>query len=111
MIDRAIRVIITTAAKSAGVSPERIASAFASLEGAQANHRNNPAITSLLLTQADTARLLSCSRWSVKRLTDGGFLHPIRLRGLTRFKRTDIDQLLVDGTEVSKRVVQTGLQA
>jgi len=98
MIDRANRLIITTAARSAGVPPEQIAAAFASLEGTQVNHRNNSTMTSLLLTQADTARLLSCSRWSVKRLTDGGFLHPIRLRGLIRYKRTDVDQLLVNGT-------------
>ena len=103
MIDRANRLIITTAARSAGVSPERIAAALVSLEGAQVNQSNDPAITSLLLSQADTSRLLSCSRWSVKRLAAGGFLHPIKLRGLIRYKKTDIDALLVNGTEPIKQ--------
>jgi len=95
-MQKTTRSIVIAALKQDGnFAPEQIAEAIAKL-----NHKtrsgNDP--PSLLVTQAETARLLSCSRWSVKRLTDGGFLHPIKLRGLIRYKRTDIDQLLVNGT-------------
>jgi len=54
-------------------------------------------IHSLLLTQAQVSRLLSCSRWSVKRLVQDGLLKPVQLRGLTRYRRVDIEQLASGG--------------
>lgn len=95
------RSILVAALKQDGsYAPEQIAEAIAKLDH-KARSGNDP--PSLLLNQAGTARLLSCSRWSVKRLVAGGFLHPIRLRGLIRYKRTDVDQLLLNGTGDVKR--------
>lgn len=94
------RSIVIAALKQDGsFAQEQIAEAIAKLDHKTRSGNDPP---SLLLTQAETARLLSCSRWSVKRLTDGGFLHPIKLRGLIRYKKTDIDALLVSGTEPVK---------
>lgn len=95
------RRLLIEAARAAGVPPDKIAAGLAIMEGKQERLNGNDP-PSLLLTQAQAARLLSCSRWSVRRLVDGGFLHPIKLRGLIRYKRSDIDQLLVNGTEPAK---------
>jgi excisionase family DNA binding protein len=47
------------------------------------------------LTQAEAARHLSCSRWSIRRLVAAGKLRPVRLLGgLVRFPRQQIDALL-----------------
>lgn len=95
------RSIIIAALKQDGsFAQEQIAETIAKLDH-KTRFGNDP--PPLLLSQAQTARLLSCSRWSVKRLTDSGFLHPIRLRGLIRYKRTDIEQLLENGTDVTKQ--------
>lgn len=96
------RRLLIEAARAAGVPPDKIAVGLAIMEGKQERLNGNDP-PPLLLTQAETGRLLSCSRWSVRRLVAGGFLHPIKLRGLIRYKRTDVDQLLVDGTEPVKR--------
>ena len=94
------RSIVIAALKQDGnYDPEQIAEVIARLDHKTRSGNDPP---SLLLTQAQTARLLSCSRWSIRRLVDGGFLHPIRLRGLIRYKRTDVDQLLLNGTGDAK---------
>jgi len=92
------RRLLIEAARAAGVPPDKIAAGLAIMEGRPERLNGNDP-PSFLLTQAETARLLSCSRWSIRRLVDGGFLHPIKLRGLIRYKRSDIDALLVNGTE------------
>lgn len=47
------------------------------------------------LTQAEAARLLSCSRWSIRRLVAAGKLRPVRLLGgLVRFDRNQVESLL-----------------
>ncbi len=60
-------------------------------------HRDNPEVQS----QADVARFLRCSRWTVRRLARTGKLRQIRIGGLTRFRRKDVEALLVSGEEVA----------
>lgn len=59
-------------------------------------HRDDPQIQS----QADVARFLRCSRWTVRRLVRTGKLRQIRIGGLTRFRRKDVEALLAGGEEV-----------
>jgi excisionase family DNA binding protein len=47
------------------------------------------------VSQAEAARLLACSRWSIRRLVAAGKLTPRRLLGgLVRFDRQQIEQLI-----------------
>lgn len=48
------------------------------------------------LTQAEVARTLNCSRWSVRRLVAVGKLRPVRLLGggLVRYDRQQVEALL-----------------
>jgi excisionase family DNA binding protein len=49
------------------------------------------------ISQAEAARLLSCSRWSVRRLVATGKLRPVRLLGgLVRFDRQQVEALLLN---------------
>lgn len=53
------------------------------------------------LSQAEAARLLSCSRWSVRRLVATGKLRPVRLLGgLVRFDREQVEALLSAAPDV-----------
>ena len=40
----------------------------------------------LVVTQAHAARMLSCSRFTIRRLVMDGELHPINIRGLVRYR-------------------------
>jgi hypothetical protein len=44
----------------------------------------------LLLTQAETARLLGCSRWTVRNCVADGTLHPVSLRGAKRYRKAEV---------------------
>ena len=89
------RSILLAALKQDGsFPPNQIAEAMAILAGKSQSVGETP---SLLLTQAQVSRLLNCSRWSVKRLVQDGLLKPVQLRGLTRYRRVDIEQLAAGG--------------
>ncbi len=81
-------------------SPDRIRAASKAALNALSGqeHRDDPEIQS----QADVARFLRCSRWTVRRLARTGKLRQIRIGGLTRFRRKDVEALLVSGEEVGK---------
>ena len=51
----------------------------------------------LLLSQAQVGRLLSCSRFTVRRMVQQGTLHPISIRGLLRYKMAEIRALTEGG--------------
>ena len=51
----------------------------------------------LLLKQADSGRLLGCSRHTIKRLVKDGALHPVQLRGATRYRRSELLALAGEG--------------
>lgn len=82
MNDDLLREILTAPAKTRARA----------LEAAAAALRGDPA--PLALTQADVARALSCSRFTIKRLVQDGKLRPVHLRGLTRYPRVQVEALL-----------------
>ncbi len=95
------RQIISAALKAASeidhaITPAKSNQALAVLDGQTQQH---PRETngSLLLSQAETARALNCSRWTVRNLVLDGALKPISLRGLKRFRRGDILKLAEQG--------------
>ncbi len=47
----------------------------------------------LLATQAQAGRMLSCSRFTVRRLVADGVLHPVNIRGLVRYRITELRQI------------------
>lgn len=52
------------------------------------------------LCQAEVARMLGCSRWSVRRLVAGKKLTPRRLLGgLVRFDRREVEALIAGGVK------------
>ncbi len=66
-----------------------IAALVAALGGAPAPAKANA------ISQAEVARILSCSRWSIRRLVDTGKLRPVRLLGgLVRYDRREVEALL-----------------
>lgn len=53
---------------------------------------------SLMLTAADVATMLACSTKTVYRLADRGVLpRPVRLGGLLRWRRWDVEQWIAEG--------------
>ena len=48
----------------------------------------------LLASQARAARMLDCSRFTVRRMTKDGTLKPVMLRGLARYRISDIKKLV-----------------
>lgn len=51
----------------------------------------------LLATQAQAARALSCSRFTVRRLVKDGVLHPVNIRGLVRYRYSELRSLAKEG--------------
>ena len=51
----------------------------------------------LLLKQAEGSRLLGCSRHTLRRLVSDGLLHPVQLRGATRYRRSELLALAGEG--------------
>ena len=49
--------------------------------------------TALLVTQAETARLLSVSRFTIFRMAKEGQLHPVKIRGAVRYRLSELEQL------------------
>jgi hypothetical protein len=89
MLKRDTKTIVTAALRSAGVEQQRIVAALAVLDGnGQIKSKQLPAFVS----QAEAGRLLSVSRFTVKKLVATGKLHPVELLpGLLRYK---VDELL-----------------
>ena len=70
----------------------------AMLRALEGREPDRPDPIPLLLTQADAARLLNCSRFTVRRMQLEGTLEPVFLRGLMRFRYVDIERLAAEGT-------------
>ena len=51
----------------------------------------------LLVTQAQAARAISCSRFTIRRLVIDGALHPVNIRGLVRYRLSEL-RALANGT-------------
>ena len=49
--------------------------------------------TALLATQADAGRLLSCSRFTIRRMVQDGQLHPVTIRGCRRYRVEELEKM------------------
>ena len=49
--------------------------------------------TALLATQADAGRLLSCSRFTIRRMVKDGQLHPVTVRGCVRYRVEELEAI------------------
>jgi hypothetical protein len=47
----------------------------------------------LVVTQAQAARMLSCSRFTIRRLVMDDALHPVKIRGLLRYRCSELRAL------------------
>lgn len=53
----------------------------------------------LLMTQAQAARAMNCSRFTVRRLVADGVLHPVSIRGLLRYRVAELKSLAEHGAK------------
>jgi excisionase family DNA binding protein len=91
MLQTTERILKTTLKADNTIPPEHITAALAALRGS-ANRVQRP--TALLLSQAETAATLGCSRFTVRKLEKSGKLVPIFLTGdLKRFRRADVEAI------------------
>jgi excisionase family DNA binding protein len=89
------KTIITAALKLDGnYSPEQICAALKLIDGHKPDDRDPP----LLLTIAEVARLISVSRQTVWRLVQEGVLTKVTIKGSSRYRRSDILNLIIKGT-------------
>ena len=52
----------------------------------------------LLVTQAKAAKILGCSRFTIRRLVRDGGLHPVNIRGLVRYRISELRALAEGGS-------------
>lgn len=55
----------------------------------------------LLASQAQSARMLNCSRFTVARMEKDGTLHPVTIRGLKRYRVSELRALAAGGHAVA----------
>lgn len=70
------------------VDPEGIEVFEAALAAVEGSGKLDP--VKVVLTQAETARLLGCSRWTVRNLVRDESLNPVAIRGRLKFRRDDV---------------------
>jgi hypothetical protein len=88
MINKSTRSIVTTALRAAGVEPTQITAALATIDGQQPKAHQTPAV---LLTQAQKARQMGVSRFTIRKLTQLGRLQPVEvLPGLLRYRADEL---------------------
>lgn len=90
MIDAQHRQLVAASLRAAGVPPDTCAQVLELVSG---RPRNAGAAEPLLLTQAETARLLQCSRFTVRRLVLDGRIRTVQLRDMVRYPRTEVEAL------------------
>ncbi len=88
MLNKPAKQIILTAAKAAGVPLDLIHAGILLMTGDTAKVSTAPAI---LVNQATAARLLSVSRFTIRRMVTEGTLHPVRVRGAVRYARAELE--------------------
>lgn len=94
MIDQAIsteKFLRSFCIASAGKKEKIIESAFKILDGLPED--------SLVYSASQAARLLNCSRQTIWRMQKDNILKPVTIRGLRRFRRTDLLRLTQEGAQ------------
>lgn len=88
-LDKNTKATVVTVLRAAGVETELIAAGLAAMEIKQHDERAKE--KAALLTQADKARQLGVSRFTVRKLTMLGRLHPVELLpGLLRYRADEL---------------------
>jgi len=89
-LDRATKQVIITVGKAAGIPLDRIHASLAVMDSAEPPKTQ---INPLLVNQATAAKLLSVSRFTIRRLVIEGRLHPIKVRDAVRYSREELEKL------------------
>lgn len=90
-MNRQSKQLIEAVSQAAGVPIERIQAGLALMEGRVVS---GAMALPLLVNQATAARLLSVSRFTVRRLVADGSLRPISIRGAVRYSREEIERMI-----------------
>ena len=90
MITKANKQIIMTAARADGVPLDVIHQALALMEDRQ---RPSQTFVPLAVNQATAARLLSVSRFTIRKLAKEGRLKPVQLCGAVRYNVRELEIL------------------
>lgn len=77
-----------------GISPDCVAAGIAAMEGRRGTTDSQ---TPLAVSQAEAGRLLQVSRWSISRLVAAGKLRAVRIGGLVRYSRAQVEALVEQG--------------
>ena len=88
MNSAARRIVQSTLVAVRAVDPDGAEQLSAAL--AQVGDKRKDKPESLLLTQSEAARLYGCSRWTIRNLVRDGKLHPVRLRGAVKYRRSEL---------------------
>jgi len=89
-LDRSTKQVIITVGKAAGIPLDRIHAGLAVMDAIEPR---KPQIQPLLVNQAAAAKLLSVSRFTIRRLVVEGRLHPIKVRDAFRYSREELEKL------------------
>jgi len=90
VLDRSSKHLIITVGKAAGISLDRIHAGLALMED---KDPPKPQTLPLLVNQATAGKLLSVSRFTIRRLAAEGKLHPVKVRAAVRYSRCEIEKL------------------
>ncbi len=90
MLNKSTRHGILTTAKADCIPLEQINRSLAVLEGKQANATG---FKPLLVNQATAARLLSVSRFTIRKLVTAGHLQPVTLFSAVRYRLADLERV------------------
>ena len=64
----------------------------------------------LIVTQAQSARMLSCSRFTIYNMVKDGTLHPVKIRGVLRYRCSEL-RALAQGVPEKEVIAGTNIQA
>ena len=64
----------------------------------------------LIVTQAQAARMLSCSRFTIYNMVKDGTLHPVKIRGVLRYRCSEL-RALAQGVPEKEVIAGTNIQA
>lgn len=95
-MQKTTKQIIEAAARGDGIPPDRIKAAVAAMEGRGLTATQGK-VARQLLTVAEAADFLRCSRTSLFRSEQDGLLKSVRFRGRKLYKIEDLKAALVAG--------------